>query len=462
MSEMLIQPNSFIPDSNNNFGDDQIYSRFKRKSSLSFTPACNNNNNLPLSISNASTHSYQTNNINSSQSNSCRSKLQKTTSTNLPQVGGGASVSSPIQATTIMSSNYNHVSSQNYSLTNKSSSSSISSLSTSSSPISPNVTPLRNQSDIELNNQNKNQVDNELSLITNTIQNGHNHHSQNQHLDRTTSLSTSSYLKTQSFSLQPDCNNKYVQEWIFMNRFSHLLHLFSNYTSNDVLRLSKDDLIKLCGAPDGIRLFNLAHNIQIKSKLTIFVTFQNCLTYFSAIFMADWKCKSLIKRLTLLYSSFVRNLSGNHESKLNKLLIRDEQIVENNAPHTSPSNIYSEDDENENNEESCENIDKTGDDISYSKQMSTDEKKSKENQDHLHLFDEMLVNEFKYELFIKLKGILVKTTDEVLNNLVDQSRFLIQFEPASLNTHQDKTNLTENTSLLDKNSLIKIIMIPLN
>ena len=122
--------------------------------------------------------------------------------------------------------------------------------------------------------------------------------------------------------------------------------------------------------------------------------------------MADWKCKSLIKRLTLLYSSFVRNLSGNHESKLNKLLIRDEQIVENNAPHTSPSNIYSEDDENENNEESCENIDKTGDDISYSKQMSTDEKKSKENQDHLHLFDEMLVNEFKYELFIKLKNLL--------------------------------------------------------
>ena len=184
--------------------------------------------------------------------------------------------------------------------------------------------------------------------------------------------------------------------------------------------------------------------------------------------MADWNCKSLVKRLTLLYSSFVRNMNGDQESKLNKLSIKDEQIIENSS-QISPNNIYVEDDESENDDDDenseSQSIKKNEDDIVYGKQISTDEKKSQENQEHLQLFDKMLTNEYNYELFIKLKGILVKTTDEVLNNLADQSRFLIQFESAYLNTHQETLKITESTKnrvLLDKNNLIKIIMIPLN
>ena len=66
--------------------------------------------------------------------------------------------------------------------------------------------------------------------------------------------------------------------------------------------------------------------------------------------MADWNCKSLVKRLTLLYSSFVRNMNGDQESKLNKLSIKDEQIIENSS-QISPNNIYVEDDESENDDD---------------------------------------------------------------------------------------------------------------
>ena len=469
-----LQPNGLIPDTSANFNDDQMYTRVKRKTSLTFASTCSSN--IPLSISNPAL-SYQTNN-----GNSYRCKLQKTSNTSTSQLS--ASTSSPIQPVINLQNNFNSNNvSQHYSLTNKSSSSSISSLSslsTSSSPISPNINPIRTQSDFEANNQIKNQISSEadaLSSVTNGHYNNNNHvlsHSSNQ---KSVSLNASPYLKTQSFSLLPDGNNKYLQEWIFTNRFSHILHLFVNYSSNDILRLSKEDLIKLCGAPDGIRLFNLAHNIQLKSKLTIFITFQSYQAYFSAIFMADWKCKSLIKRLFSLYSAFYRSLSSeDHENKSDKLTIKDEQIIDNNAPASSPSNAYSDDEEIEN-EENAENnsIIKNEEICNYNnsniKKSNTNEIKSKENQDQLHIFEKMASNEYKYELFIKLKGILVKTTDEVLNNLVDQSRFLIQFElPAKETQQQETLNASENSSKvsilskikLDNDSLIKIIMIPLN
>ena len=303
-------------------------------------------------------------------------------------------------------------------------------------------------------------------------------------LQRINTPPNTAYLPFQNFALLPDCNSKYVHEWLFTNRFSQLLHLFSNYGSNDILRLSKDDLIKLCGAPDGIRCYNLAHNIQIKSKLTIFVTFQNSQSYFSAIFLSDWKCKFIVKRLFSLFSSYVNNSNGDKEAKISQLTIKDEQIVDNNSNNsngqTSSTNVYteeSEEDDNDSDEHSqnanqkCDSIDKNEDNVLY---KNTDDEKltTIENQDYLYLYEKMQSIEYKYELFFKHKGILVKTTDEVLNNLLDQSRFLIQFElPPVVDTQSVLNNSTEasnknnqafSKSLLDKDNLIKIIMIPLN
>lgn len=249
-----------------------------------------------------------------------------------------------------------------------------------------------------------------------------------------TSNSTNSVFRSKT--LPNDCNYKFVQEWLITNRFSHILHLFTNYTSNDILRLSKEDMISLCGAPDGIRCFNMAHNIQIKPKLTIFVTFQNQ-TYFSAIFLADWKSKFLIKKLLSLYNSFIMNLTKSEETDGNES--KQEDIEQSNQEYNSLI-------KNENSLEHNYNA-----------------------AEHQLQYEKMSNSKLEYELFLKIKDILVQTTDEVLNNLNDQSRFLVKFEMPSASQQQSTTfgsaeqsprsDSQANTAL---NNLIKILMIPLD
>ncbi len=168
-----------------------------------------------------------------------------------------------------------------------------------------------------------------------------------------------------------DETSKYVQQWLTANRFSNLLPIFKNYTSNDFLRLSKDDLIKLCGAPDAIRCYNLAHNIQICPRLTMFVKF-NEQDYFYAVYLNDCKFKCLIKRLVYFYN--------NQKPQQNIMIGTDisaSQVVSNGI--MLDSNQYSID--------PCEN----------------------------------------YELFLKFKGVLIKMTDEVLTNVHDETKFLVEF-----------------------------------
>ena len=103
-----------------------------------------------------------------------------------------------------------------------------------------------------------------------------------------------------------------------------------------------------------------------------------------------------------------------------------------------------------------------------------DEEKS--TQEYCYIYEKMQCVEYNYELFVKHKGILVKATDEVLNNLVDQSRFLVKFELPRMNSNVPQTVLNGSSSsteaasstsinkslLVDRDNLIKIVMTPLN
>ena len=109
--------------------------------------------------------------------------------------------------------------------------------------------------------------------------------------------------------LARDCSSRHVQEWLAANRLGQLRDTFAHYTSNDILRLSKEDMVSLCGAPDGIRCFNVAHNMQVRPRLTLFVTFQRQ-SYFSAVFIAEWKSKSLSQKILELYGSFVSHANS--------------------------------------------------------------------------------------------------------------------------------------------------------
>ena len=216
--------------------------------------------------------------------------------------------------------------------------------------------------------------------------------------------------------LHHDRSNKYAQDWLIANKFGNLVHLFTNYTSNDILRLNKEDVISLCGCSDGIRLYNIAHNIQIKPKLSIFVKFRNH-SYYSAIFLSDWKADFLIKKLISLFSGLELNYEENCSEK--------SHIDYNQSG-------------------------KKGDD---------GDRKDSFNQSTNQDKELYLETNYDFELFLKVKDILVKTTDEVLNNLQDQSRFEVEFELNPKNYSSSNSNKLLSNS---KRTLAKILMTPLD
>ena len=61
-----------------------------------------------------------------------------------------------------------------------------------------------------------------------------------------------------------------TREWLLTNRFSQYLSLFVNYSGMDLLRLSRRDLVDLCGTADGIRLYNA---LRTQTVRVLYVTF---------------------------------------------------------------------------------------------------------------------------------------------------------------------------------------------
>lgn len=189
--------------------------------------------------------------------------------------------------------------------------------------------------------------------------------------------------------------------------------------------------MKLCGVPDGIRLFNHAHNIQIKPKLSIFVTFSNVErnTFFSAVFLAESKAEFLVRKIIAAYfSSFVKTRPRRVDTA----------APTNNQDTETPTPV------NENN--------------------------NNEGFHHDGLYAELMNNSNEYELFLRVHGVLVKTSEELLNNLQDQSKFLVTFEvpiheSSSVNPTAGSSSSSSATATSSdppsKSKLIKIIMIPI-
>uniref|UniRef100_A0AAZ3SVI3 Upstream-binding protein 1 n=1 Tax=Oncorhynchus tshawytscha TaxID=74940 RepID=A0AAZ3SVI3_ONCTS len=56
--------------------------------------------------------------------------------------------------------------------------------------------------------------------------------------------------------LSPTATIQETQMWLVKNRFNSYARLFSHFSGFDLLKLTRDDLVQICGAADGIRLFN--------------------------------------------------------------------------------------------------------------------------------------------------------------------------------------------------------------
>uniref|UniRef100_A0A8C6M713 Transcription factor CP2 n=1 Tax=Nothobranchius furzeri TaxID=105023 RepID=A0A8C6M713_NOTFU len=62
-----------------------------------------------------------------------------------------------------------------------------------------------------------------------------------------------------------------AQQWLLRNRFSPFCRLFTNFSGSDLLKLTREDVIQICGPADGIRLFNALKGRVVRPRLTIYV-----------------------------------------------------------------------------------------------------------------------------------------------------------------------------------------------
>lgn len=70
-------------------------------------------------------------------------------------------------------------------------------------------------------------------------------------------LSTVFVLKvTYSDQLSADATPQQTNNWLTVHRFGKYLQTFASFSGADLLRMSRDDLIQICGQADGIRLYN--------------------------------------------------------------------------------------------------------------------------------------------------------------------------------------------------------------
>uniref|UniRef100_G3UEY6 Grh/CP2 DB domain-containing protein n=1 Tax=Loxodonta africana TaxID=9785 RepID=G3UEY6_LOXAF len=73
--------------------------------------------------------------------------------------------------------------------------------------------------------------------------------------------------------LNPGASIPETQQWLHRHRFSSYCRILANFTGTDLLKLTRQDLIQICGAADGIRLFNTlrARPRPIRHRLTLYV-----------------------------------------------------------------------------------------------------------------------------------------------------------------------------------------------
>ncbi|XP_030032879.1 transcription factor CP2-like protein 1 isoform X2 [Manduca sexta] len=102
------------------------------------------------------------------------------------------------------------------------------------------------------------------------------------------------------FGLSKEASSAETQVWLSRHRFSQHAATFGNFSGADLLRLSRDDLIQICGLADGIRLFNALHAKRIEPRLTVYVCPAGSSIY-SALYLHRCRAHELRDKLNELH-----------------------------------------------------------------------------------------------------------------------------------------------------------------
>uniref|UniRef100_G1NZ34 Transcription factor CP2 like 1 n=1 Tax=Myotis lucifugus TaxID=59463 RepID=G1NZ34_MYOLU len=119
--------------------------------------------------------------------------------------------------------------------------------------------------------------------------------------------------------LLPSASIQDAQQWLHRHRFSQFCRLFASFSGADLLKMSRDDLVQICGPADGIRLFNAIKGRNVRPKMTIYVCQEveqsraplqqkrdgggdSGLCVYHAIFLEELTTLELIEKIANLYS----------------------------------------------------------------------------------------------------------------------------------------------------------------
>uniref|UniRef100_A0A1B6KLH7 Uncharacterized protein n=1 Tax=Graphocephala atropunctata TaxID=36148 RepID=A0A1B6KLH7_9HEMI len=93
--------------------------------------------------------------------------------------------------------------------------------------------------------------------------------------------------------------------WLQANRFAAYLHTFASFSGSDLMRLSRDDLIQICGLADGIRLFNALHP---RAK-TLYLCVQNSPVVYQAVYLASLSSREMCDKVAALLGFSLNQLT---------------------------------------------------------------------------------------------------------------------------------------------------------
>ncbi|CAJ1078588.1 transcription factor CP2-like protein 1 [Xyrichtys novacula] len=146
--------------------------------------------------------------------------------------------------------------------------------------------------------------------------------------------------------LLPSSSLQDTQQWLHHHRFAPFSRLFSSFSGADLLRMSREDLIQICGPADGIRLFNTMKGRCIQPRLTIYVCQQQTriqppvkpggADVYHALYLEELTLLDLSEKIALLYSITPQQITHIYRQKPSGIhvLVSDE-MVQNLKEETS-------------------------------------------------------------------------------------------------------------------------------
>ena len=97
--------------------------------------------------------------------------------------------------------------------------------------------------------------------------------------------------------LPADANASQTTAWLRAARFHAFESTFSSFSASDILRLSRDDLIQICGLADGIRLYNALHAKAPTPKLSLYFSIDGNSSLWRVVYLESLTSASLTSKL---------------------------------------------------------------------------------------------------------------------------------------------------------------------